>query len=140
MFARDFVIIEWFLPPARPRYAGEDAAWDSTIRDCRPTAMNYSIIRTLTTVLAIIIIAGIDAADSYAQYRNDIVAVFGQTSPDGNGTYQFFGKPVLNNSGQLAFYSQLTGSSGGFLDNLAFYLHDTKITTQIVRMSIELFD
>ena len=45
-------------------------------------------------------------------------------APDGNGVLQVTGDVSLNNSGQVAFKSNLIGTSGGQTDNEALYLGD----------------
>lgn len=41
------------------------------------------------------------------------VARGNQTAPDGNGRFQGFEQPVLNNAGQVAFYAFISNSGGG---------------------------
>jgi len=58
----------------------------------------------------------------------------GQTVPGGNGVFSTFGYPALNNKGQVAFKSTLTGTSGGTTDNQAIYLVDADSSIrQIIR-------
>lgn len=56
----------------------------------------------------------------------------GQTVPGGNGVFSTFGYPALNNKGQVAFKSTLTGTSGGTADNQAIYLVDADSSIQQV--------
>jgi hypothetical protein len=44
--------------------------------------------------------------------------------PDGNGRFGGMGNFVLNNAGQLAFYSALQSTSGGANDDSGIYYHD----------------
>lgn len=68
-----------------------------------------------------------------AQGRNDIIAQSGQTIPGGNGTYSTFQTALLNDSGQVAFFSNLAGTPGGTLDNQGVYLGTGGTATQIAR-------
>lgn len=43
--------------------------------------------------------------------------------PEGNGVFAAFQTPVLNDLGQIVFRANLSGTSGGSLDNLGNYLH-----------------
>ena len=61
------------------------------------------------------------------------VARAGQAAPDGNGSFSDFFSPVLNDVGQAAFVGFLTGTSGGFSDDLGFFRGDGTTLTQIVR-------
>jgi len=61
----------------------------------------------------------------------------GQSAPDTNGsfeTFDTFGIPALNDSGQVAFFGDLTGSSGGNIDNSGIFLGDG---TSLVRVARE---
>lgn len=59
---------------------------------------------------------------------NGVVQVFreGQTAPDNNGSFVIevssTDRPVLNASGQVAFFANLTGTSGGSSDNAGVFL------------------
>lgn len=53
--------------------------------------------------------------------------------PDGNGTYVFLNDPVLNDAGQIGFYADLGGTSGGGNDNSALYRSNGTMTTKLVR-------
>ena len=53
--------------------------------------------------------------------------------PDGNGTYAFLNDPVLNDAGQIGFYADLGGTSGGGADNSALYRSNGTTTTKMVR-------
>ena len=48
-----------------------------------------------------------------------VVVQTGDASPDGNGTMSLLNAPSINNAGQLAFVTQLSGTSGGTADNIA---------------------
>lgn len=57
----------------------------------------------------------------------------GETVPNINGVYSGFDRPVLNESGNFAFESQLSGTSGGTTDNEAIYVSDNGAILEIVR-------
>src|SRR5690606_13044873 len=63
------------------------------------------------------------AAAASAQ-TTDVVAITGDAAPDGNGTFRNFGKPVLNDAGQLAFSASLDGTTGGGSDNAGIFRGD----------------
>jgi hypothetical protein len=50
----------------------------------------------------------VNSENIWAQGRNDVIAQSGQTIPGGNGTYSTFQTALLNNSGQVAFFSILS--------------------------------
>lgn len=52
----------------------------------------------------------VDASEAAEQGRTRVVAVRGNSDPDGSGTFYYFSEPSLNNSGQAAFVTMLTGS------------------------------
>ncbi|MCW1924105.1 hypothetical protein OKA05_16175 [Luteolibacter arcticus] len=52
------------------------------------------------------------------------IARRGQATPTGNGTYAFFDEIALNESGQVAFWSSLTGTTGGGNDNEGVFRGD----------------
>ena len=56
-----------------------------------------------------------------------------QAAPDGNGTFNQFSMPVLNNNGQVAFNATFNGTSGGSLDNGGVYRATTSGITRIAR-------
>ena len=64
----------------------------------------------------------------------------GQAVPGGNGVYSTFGYPALNNKGQVAFKSTLTGTSGGTTDNQAIYLVDADSSIQQVIRAGQVID
>jgi hypothetical protein len=58
----------------------------------------------------------------------------GQSVPNGDGKFYIFGDgPVLNDSGQTAFMSTLSGTSGGTTDNLGIFRGSGGSITRIVR-------
>ncbi|MEM1027818.1 MAG: choice-of-anchor tandem repeat NxxGxxAF-containing protein, partial [Planctomycetota bacterium] len=64
---------------------------------------------------------------------NNILVQTGLTAPDFNGTYSSFFSPTLNDAGQVAFSSALTGTSGGITDNSGLYVVGDGGDTQIAR-------
>ncbi len=69
----------------------------------------------------------------WAQGYFSTIAQSGQAIPVGTGTFSTFQAPLLNNSGQTAFLSNLTGTSGGAADNQGIFLGSGGTLTQIVR-------
>lgn len=62
------------------------------------------------------------------------VAVSGQAAPDGNGTFDDFLDPVLNERGEVAFgAASMDGTLGGFTDDNAILLADGSTLTLIAR-------
>jgi len=63
------------------------------------------------------------------------IAREGQTAPDGNGSFSsFLSFPVLNDSGQVAFLSSLTGTNGGNSDDVGIFRgNGTSSPVQIAR-------
>lgn len=51
----------------------------------------------------------------------ETVALSGQPSPDSNGNLVIFTMPALNDTGQVAFLSQLSGTINDPDDNIALY-------------------
>ncbi len=62
------------------------------------------------------------------------IARTGQTAPDGNGSFSSLRALSLNNAGQAAFLSLLTGTSGGASDNEGVFRGDGASVTQIARV------
>jgi hypothetical protein len=61
------------------------------------------------------------------------IAREGQIAPDGNGALHFFGRPALNESGQVVFRASLSGTVGGNSDNQGLFRTDGTTLTQIAR-------
>lgn len=61
------------------------------------------------------------------------IAREGQIAPDGNGALHFFGRPALNESGQVVFRASLSGTIGGNNDNQGLFRTDGTTLIQIVR-------
>jgi hypothetical protein len=61
------------------------------------------------------------------------IAREGQTAPDGNGSFEFFGGPRLNNIGQAAFRAQLRDTTGGTADSRGVFRSGGSTITQIAR-------
>ena len=59
------------------------------------------------------------------------IARQGQIAPDGNGALRMFGRPALNESGQVVFRATLTGTVGGDNDNQGLFRTDGTTLVQI---------
>ena len=72
-----------------------------------------------------------------AQVTTNVIALTGDTAPDGMGTFSDFGRtaaPSLNDAGQAAFLGYLATTSGGIIDSNGLFLGDGKSSlVQIVR-------
>ena len=84
---------------------------------------------------------GAPAAASIEQIRlasggsPTIIASEDDPAPDANGTFLAFIEPTLNPSGQAAFKSILTGTTGGADDNGGIFIGSGGPITQVVRES-----
>ncbi len=58
----------------------------------------------------------------------------GQASPDGNGTFSSLnmGEPAINDAGQVAFKSSLSGTSGATFDDTGIFLYDDILGLRLV--------
>ncbi len=61
------------------------------------------------------------------------IARAGQAVPDGNGTFNVFQLPAINDFGQTAFKVFLAGTSGGLSDNNGIFTSDGIDTFQVIR-------
>lgn len=61
------------------------------------------------------------------------VASTGDASPDGNGQFDLFASPAINNEQQVSFLSQLSGTNNGTDDNQAFFRSDQSGLETILR-------
>ena len=59
----------------------------------------------------------------------------GLAAPDGNGTCSYLDYPVLSSNGQVAFWAQLTGTSGGSNDNSGLFRSSGATLVQLARTS-----
>ncbi|MCB1100076.1 MAG: hypothetical protein KDN22_31215 [Verrucomicrobiae bacterium] len=58
----------------------------------------------------------------------------GQDAPDGNGRFAAFGRPSINDSGQVFFFADLDGTRGGVSDDVGIFRGDgSGPVTQIAR-------
>jgi len=89
-----------------------------------------SIVLILTSLVAGLFLP---LSDALGQGRNEVFAITGQAAPDGNGAYSSFWNPLLNNSGQVAFWARLTGTSGGANDNMGIFRGNGWGLTQMAR-------
>jgi len=62
---------------------------------------------------------------AWGQGALEIIARGGTTAPDGNGTTNFFGVPVLNNNGQAAFWFLLNNTNNGVDDDQGIFRGST---------------
>ena len=90
---------------------------------------------SIRSTLVIAFCAGVWAMPGVAQAGTIIIAQSGDAPPDSNGTFQFFGTPALGNSGQVGFWTVLTGTSGGSSDDNGMFLGTSSGLTQIARNS-----
>lgn len=76
-----------------------------------------------------------DNVGMYLADQNSVSQIVrkGQAAPDGNGTFNTFSLPVLNNNGQVAFNATFNGTSGGSLDNGGVYRANVNGITRIAR-------
>ncbi|MAE60152.1 MAG: hypothetical protein CMJ49_02220 [Planctomycetaceae bacterium] len=63
------------------------------------------------------------------------IAREGAAPPEGNGTFSSsaFYTPIFNDLGQIAFRANLTGTSGGSLDDHGVYVYTSGVLTRIAR-------
>jgi hypothetical protein len=80
------------------------------------------------------------SADNEGLYRTDgdtivQLARKGQFVPNGNGRFLDFGQSyvAINNSGQVVFFANLTGTTGGSSDNAGIFLVTGTTVTQLAR-------
>ena len=80
------------------------------------------------------------SADNEGLYRTDGNTTVqlvrkGQFVPNGNGRFLDFGQSYVanNNGGQVAFFADLTGTTGGSSDNAGIFLADGNTVTQLAR-------
>ena len=58
----------------------------------------------------------------------------GDSAPDANGQFSSFGNPIaINDSGQVMFLADLSGTSGGSSDDRGIFVGDGTTTTQVAR-------
>ena len=57
----------------------------------------------------------------------------GDSPPEGNGQYENFSRLHLNNTGQIAFSAFMRNTSGGFTDDIGFYVTDGIETVKVAR-------
>ena len=65
------------------------------------------------------------AANERTHAAIEIVAATGDNLPDGNGQLALHYAPTINAAGQIAFVSDLTGTSGGTADDQVVLRRDT---------------
>jgi hypothetical protein len=84
----------------------------------------------------------VDNAGIYVATDSGItqIARKGQQAPDGNGVFSKLGYPALNNQGQVAFITTLSGTKGGTSDNQAIYFVDASLAIKQVIRSGQVFN
>ncbi len=76
---------------------------------------------------------GLEERAARAQLGTQVIALKGDPAP-GGGTFDgFLDRPAINNAGQVAFLTTLTGTSGGAANNTAVVRGGPGALTQIVR-------
>jgi hypothetical protein len=73
------------------------------------------------------------AAPVRGQVATKVVAISGQAAPDGNGAFDSFQLPSLNNAGDSAFIAKLTGATGAPEDDFGVFRGRGGPLTQIAR-------
>lgn len=63
----------------------------------------------------------------------EVICLSGEPSPDGNGEFQWFLPPSLNDAGGVAFEARLRNTAQGVLDDNALFLATDKGIVQLVR-------
>lgn len=63
----------------------------------------------------------VTTASAQSRVKLDIVAVTGDAAPDGNGIFQTFSSPSLNNTGKFAFDASLSNTNSGENDNAGVF-------------------
>src|SRR4051794_887228 len=87
--------------------------------------------------LVVVCVSVIDIATARGDLQ--VVVQTGVHSPDGNGDLSAFNGPTINNAGQLAFVSQLTGTAGGAADNFGMFRRDTNGDLAVIARSGDTF-
>jgi len=77
---------------------------------------------------------------THARAGLQVVIQTGQDSPDGNGDLTLLNAPTINNAGQLAFVSQLSGTAGGSADNVGMYRRETNGDLALIARRGDTFD
>lgn len=78
--------------------------------------LNMIVSETRCLIAFAIALAGI-ASDASAFGTTQVIAVSGETAPDGNGVYDSFIAPLVNDVGQVVFAANLTHTAMGNDDN-----------------------
>lgn len=68
-----------------------------------------------------------------AQGRIDTIAASGDIAPDGNGSFSAVFAALLNDNGNVAFGSSLSGTAGGNNDNVGIFIGDGTGVSQLFR-------
>lgn len=91
--------------------------------------------------IALVLLAIGTCQSAQGVFRYDIVAVTGDPTPDGDGSFLSFSQTMLNDSGQVAFVGFIPGTPGGMNHESGLYRGDGKSEiVQIVREGDPAFD
>ena len=125
--------ILWTLDAAGVKIGAELQSTSFIIDECATMQRITIVVRDS---LRLIWVAGFFAvalwhAAASAQGITEIIVVTGSAPPGGNGTFSNLNLPALNNAGQVAFVADLTGTSGGTIDDRGVYRGEAGPLTQI---------
>ncbi|HEX2473525.1 MAG TPA: choice-of-anchor tandem repeat NxxGxxAF-containing protein [Lacipirellulaceae bacterium] len=90
--------------------------------------------------LAAAAICLVHAAVDVAASQIDVVAISGDSSPDGNGAILIAHPPALNDAGQVAFVAGLSGTQGGTADDVVFLRSGGPGLSVIARKGVSTID
>ena len=85
---------------------------DETINDAGQVAFGVQYVGSTNTFAS-------DAILLFSGGSTTSVVKKGDAATDGNGQVEFLSRPHLNHSGQVAYFAQLTGTTGGDSDDEA---------------------
>lgn len=86
----------------------------------------------MKSLLTAALVTGL-AATAHANPQIDVIAVSGDPTPDGNGTFDgTFSPPILNDNGTVAFEAGVTGTTGGANDGEWIIVGDTNVLSTVV--------
>jgi len=85
----------------------------------------------LSVVFLLALLVGMPIDPVFA--GTDIIVALGDDAPDDNGKFSYFGHPVLNASGQVAFQASFDDTLGGDIDSRGICIGSGGPITQVVR-------
>ena len=91
-----------------------------------------AVLSNRTCFLMVISVTTIASPIALGQGSIDIIAIEGQTAPDGNGMFSEFGQLQLNEKGEIAFSATLTGADSPVTER-GIFLGAVDSLTQVVR-------